>query len=304
MIALICTTEPSRIEWLPQFVRHYRSRGVERFFLSLQIEPDLDPALREGYRAQFEQTLAALGIRQSFFLEKSFDAFAIRDHHDAIQDAYISPGDWIVWCDSDEFQSYPLPLPKMIERWEASGHSYVKGLMLDRVAADGGLPRFDPMTSVWEQFPLICLFAIDVGKSLIRKVTVARGDVFLCRGNHFLARGAPAMLTEAARKRLAAVPARDLTCPDAWMQIHHFKWDASVLDRLRFRLSPQWRAKCPWWTESDKLLDYFEARGGHFDLNDLKLLDVPKDLMLIIDDKVSKEVDVAEAEAMVRAQPA
>lgn len=286
MISLICTTEPSRIDWLPQFVRHYRNLGVEKFLLSLQTEPDLDPALREGYRAQFQTVLAALGIPQAFFLETSFDAFAIRDHHDAIQDAHTSPDDWIVWCDSDEFQLYPLPLRQMIERWKSSGYSYVNGLMLDRIARDGSLPRFDPSISASEQYPLICLFAVEVGNSLTRKVTVGRGDVYLSRGNHFLASEAPAMLTDAARLRLAAArPQDELTCPKSWVQIHHFKWDASVLDRLRFRLTPQWRAKCSWWQESDKMLSYFEAHGGRFDLADLKIIDVPENLLMILEDE-------------------
>jgi hypothetical protein len=41
VICLICTLEPCRIDWLPQFVAHYRAQGVERFLLTLQIEPGL-----------------------------------------------------------------------------------------------------------------------------------------------------------------------------------------------------------------------------------------------------------------------
>jgi hypothetical protein len=280
MISLISTMEPARINWLPQFVRHYRARGVERFFLSLQIEPDIDPALRQGYRAQFERTLAALGIDQAFFLEKSFDAFVIRDHHDAIQDTYIAPDDWIVWCDSDEFQVYPRPLPELTQKWMADKFDYINGVMIDRVASDGGLPRFDPMTSVWEQFSIACGFALEVGSALARKVAIARGDVYLSTGNHFLAQDAPRMSTPTAARRLAAARLRELRQPDAWVQIHHFKWDATVLERLRFRLSPQWRAKCPWWVESDRMLNYFDGNGGRFKLADLRLVDFPKDSLL------------------------
>jgi hypothetical protein len=287
MISLISTTEPSRINWIPQFVRHYRALGVEKFFLSLQLEPDHDPALQRGYRAQFEQTLAALDIDNAFFLEKSFDAYAIRDQHDAIQDAHIAPDDWIVWCDSDEFQRYPRPIGQMIQEWEAKDFDYINGVMLDRVAGDGGLPRFDPMTSVWEQFPITCQFGLEVGGVLARKVAVSRGDVYLSTGNHYLANDAPLMLTPTAERRLAAAPKRELKRPNAWVQIHHFKWDGSVLDRLRFRLSPQWRAKCPWWIESDKLLTYFESNGGRFNSADLNIVDFPGDGLLFFKDKDS-----------------
>lgn len=280
MISLISTTEPTRIHWLPQFVRHYRALGVDRFFLSLQIEPDLDPALKRGYKAQFRETLAALGVEEVFFLEKSFDAYVIRDHHDAIQDKYVAAEDWIIWCDSDEYQTYPRRLDEMIAKWNRDGIDYINGLMFDRVAEGGWLPRFDPSTSVWEQFPIACTVASDVAEILPRKIAAARGDVALSTGNHFLADAAPRMSTPTAVRRLAARPQRRLKPLPLWVQVHHFKWDASVLDRLRFRLTPQWRAKCPWWVESDKLLTYFESNGGRFNLEDLKVVDVPRGVLL------------------------
>ena len=294
MISLISTAEPLRIRWLPQFVRHYRALGVDRFFLSLQLEPDEDPALKRGYKAQFRETLAALGIEEAFFLEKSFDAYVVRDHHDEIQDKYISPDDWVVWCDSDEYQAYPRPLAEMVAKWESEGCDYVNGLMLDRVAADGSLPRFDPSVSVWEQFPIACTVAGEVSDVLQRKIAMARGDVFISRGNHFLACAAPAMLTPTSTKRLAERPPVRTPKPFAnWVQIHHFKWDANVIELLRFRLTPQWRAKCPWWVESGKLLDYFEGNGGRFNLDDLKVMDVPNNVLLagIMDRQMEKPVD-------------
>lgn len=281
MIALISTTEPMRIRWLPQFVRHYRALGVDRFFLSLQLEPDEDPALARGYKAQFRETLAALGIDEVFFLEKSFDAYVTRDHHDAIQDEYISADDWVIWCDSDEYQTYPLPLGEMVARWNKDGFDYVNGLMLDRVTEDGSLPRFDPSVSVWEQFPIACTIAVDVSNVLQRKVAASRGDVYVSRGNHYLASAAPAMLTPAAEKRLAARPLSRVLAPfPNWVQIHHFKWDAHVIELLRFRLTPRWRAKCPWWVESGRLLEYFERNGGRFNRRDLRVLDFPRDMLL------------------------
>jgi hypothetical protein len=295
MISLISTMEPGRINWLPQFVRHYRARGVERFFLSLQIEPGTDPVLQRGYRAQFGKTLAALGIGEAFFLEKSFDAYVIRDHHDAIQDAYLTSDDWIVWCDSDEFQVYPLPLGELTQKWRAAGLDYVNGVMIDRVAGDGSLPRFDPMTPAWEQFPIACAFALEVGSVLTRKVAISRGKVYLSTGNHFLAKDAPRMLTPTAERRLAAAAAFEPKSPDAWVQIHHFKWDATVLERLRFRLSPQWKAKCPWWVESDRLLNYFDGNGGRFKLSDLKIVDFPPDKLILF-----KPDDATAAEAVQR----
>jgi hypothetical protein len=60
MIALICTMEPYRIAWLPQFVRRYHALGVERFLLSLYVEPSAGQSARDREFARFRETLAFL----------------------------------------------------------------------------------------------------------------------------------------------------------------------------------------------------------------------------------------------------
>jgi hypothetical protein len=96
--------EPCRIAWLPQFVAHYRGLGVERFLLSLQLEPNAAPAEKERHRTKFKQTLAALDIDEAHYWEQPFDSIGAAAHNRALQQQKISPGDWVLWCDSDEFR--------------------------------------------------------------------------------------------------------------------------------------------------------------------------------------------------------
>lgn len=252
MICLICTLEPYRIDWLPQFVTHYRAQGVERFLLTLQVEPALAEEQKARHRARFTRVLGQLNVGEAFVWEHAWDGPSMGEQHRRLQEAHVGPADWIVWCDSDEFQVYPEPLGRIVAQCEAEGVDFIRGIFIDRIAEDGCLATFDPRRSIWETFPLACNVTSALAKADPRKVTLARGGLLLRGGGKHLPSG------ESGLKTISG-----------WVQIHHFKWDAALLERLRFRVRPEWRAKFPWWVESQRLLDYFHEHEHRFDLADL-----------------------------------
>jgi len=251
MIVLMCTLEPFRIDWLPQFVAHYRGIGVQRFLLTLQLEPDTAPAEKDANRERFRQTLAGLGIDEHDYWEHEYDARSMGRDQRQRQAEKVAATDWIVWCDSDEFQVYPRPLTDLVAQWDALGVDYLRGVLIDRIAADCSLARFCPERSIWEAYPRTCSVTHALARADPRKVTMARGGIGVGGGKH-------ALRNEVGRKTITG-----------WTQVHHFKWDATVLDRLRYRVRPAWKAKCAWWTESQRLLDYFAAHDSRFDPADL-----------------------------------
>jgi hypothetical protein len=251
MIGLLCTTEPYRIAWLPQFVAHYRGIGVERFVLVLQLEPDAGQAANDRDYALFRETLAALGIDEAVRWEHEFNAQDVILHHRKLQAANFGPNDWIVWCDSDEFQVYPAPLAEVVARCEELHVDYVRGVFIDRVAADYSLPAFDARASIWDTFPRTCNVTSALAAADPRKVVLARASVELSGGKHNVRRPP------------------EHRCLAGWAQVHHFKWDATLLERLRYRVRPEWRERFPWWMESQRLLDYFAAHDSRFDPADL-----------------------------------
>ena len=257
MIFLISTLEPARIEQLPQFIGHYRALGVERFLLTLQTEPVLAEDAREREHARFAAMLAAQGIADPHFQVVGYSASALRLAQDALQRDHVAATDWVVWSDADEYQLYPAPLPDLAAWAGTHGVNLFRGVMIDRVAADGGLPAWDPDRPVWEQFPLACFLPTRFGGGERQKITFARGDLTLSNGNHYVNAG---MTAQTIGK---------------WVQVHHFKWDATVKERLAFRLLPAYREKTKDWTESQRSLDYFDAHGGRFDPDDLTPLDLP-----------------------------
>jgi hypothetical protein len=257
MVFLISTLEPLRIDGLPSWIAHYRALGVERFLLTLQTEPDLPDADRDRARERFASVLASQGIPDPNFLVAGFTASALREGQDALQREHVSPSDWVVWCDSDEWQLYPARLGELASWAERQRINLFRGVMIDRVAADGQLPARDERISIWQQFPLACFLPTRFGGGERQKITFARGDLKLSNGNHYVRAG---MLAQTF---------------DKWTQVHHFKWDATVLERLAFRLRPAFRAHSPDWQESQRALDYFDAHGGRFDRDDLRPLDLP-----------------------------
>ena len=51
-----------------------------------------------------------------------FDSDISRAHQQQVQYQIAAPGDWIVWADVDEFQTYPEPLPDLIAQAERDGY--------------------------------------------------------------------------------------------------------------------------------------------------------------------------------------
>ena len=257
MIFLISTFEPLRIDWMPQWIAHYRALGVERFLLTLRTDPELTDDERTQAHERFVAMLAAQGIDNPYFQVEAFTAAALRDRHDELQREHVAATDWVVWCDSDEYQLYPLPLPELAAWAGKHGVNLFRGVMIDRIGVDGGLPPWDPDRPVWEQFPVACFLPTRLGGGERQKITFARGNVTLSNGNHYVNAGMPAQTI------------------GKWVQVHHFKWDATVKERLGLRVLPEYRIKAKNWIESQRALDYFDAHGGRFDLDDVKPLDLP-----------------------------
>jgi len=250
MIVLICTLEPSRISWLPQLVAHYRDLGVERFLFTLQLEPDRAPEARDRDYERFLAALGSLEIGVGIRWDGEWSGPAAMAHQRTIVEQRLRSEDWIVWCDSDELHVYPVSLPEIVKECEAHRTDFLRGVFVDRVAADYSLAAFDAQSPLWDTFPNAVNVTAALAQGDPRKVVFARASVRLSGGKH-------------------QAIGRDLKTITGWVQVHHFKWDATLLGRLRYRVRPEWRARFPWWKESQRLLDYFAANDSRFNPADL-----------------------------------
>ena len=253
---VVCTLEGTRVPWLPHFVRHYQAQGIERFHLTVQCE---DGKRRSGEAARRRALglVRPLGVEHVDLLERDYDAMALREHHDRVQKE--SGATWFVWADIDEFQVYPQSVPAMIAGWVREGALACSGFFVDRVTRSGELVDFDHAEPIWGQFPVGATVTRDVVAGQVNKVVCSHVSVRVQHGNHD--------------------PARDqkIRWAGRRVPVFHFKWDRTVVRRLRVRLTENWKARCHWWTQTARLLETLKANGGRLPLPTLTTFDFRDD---------------------------
>jgi hypothetical protein len=243
MIHLV-TAVGGKIDVLEQMLQHYRSIGIESFFVNLNLASEQDPA-----REQVEAITRRFGC--------GIASVTVGNWKLVLQQQYLRqreqyPSDWFLLADHDEFQVYPAPIQDVIAdcgRWD-----YIRGCMIDRIARDGSFPPLVDDRPVWEQFPLGGMLTPRILAGDPRKVVAVRGPVVLLPGNHHAIEGKPC-------------PSRDYYIP-----IHHFKWIAGIEEKLRLRREEFQIGGFKNWTESARFVEYYRQTGGRIQLDDPNLL--------------------------------
>lgn len=276
-IRLISTCEPERLHLVPQFIRHYERQGVQDFILSLQFEPETDEAEVRVGRAMAAEIARELQIRPFHELYVHFDAMALRAHHDLLQDTECADKDWIVWADMDEFHWFGSHLLNLCDEFSFGNFNAIRGYFIDRIARDGELIEFDSSRPIWAQYPIGCDVTATIVRGMTKKVILARGDVRIRHANHDPLR----------HQRIDWAPIR--------APIFHFKWESSVSNRLGARLTPHWKKRCPWWTQSASALEAITKNDGRIPLEHLKCFD-------FLDDKYPTEYFPYEKNSRYREQ--
>jgi hypothetical protein len=227
-------------------IAHCRAMGVESFHIVRHVESLGDPGFAPSRAVMACHGLEFAAVHQGPW-DEDLNGFLIR----AQMRRY--PRDWWVVADLDEFHVYERPLTEIIDACERRGCDYVRGALLDRVAADGSLAPLSPAVPVWEQYPLAGLLTLRVLRAVTSKVTLARGEVRLHEGQHWALNGRPLPATE------------------AFAQVHHFKWTDTVRQRLERRVrafsSGEWYVPHPAVTEeSRRMIRYLDRNGGRVDV--------------------------------------
>lgn len=241
MIHLLTVADSRQLDRLPQFVEHYLGEGVERFCITLHIDRDAPVEHARAASERAEEVLAGFGVPLFAVLRCRFDAYRVSEQDNAVRRS-LAPDDWVVCADLDELHEYPEPLREMLETCDELGYTEVRGKMIDRIAEDGSLRRFDPERPLWEQYPVGAPITGRILRGEVAKVVATRSVMRIGPGRH-LSQG----------RSLRPYPKEAI--------VHHFKWDASVVERLRPRLSEEFKSRCPWWTETQRLVDHLERFG-------------------------------------------
>jgi len=237
----LITVVGGHVDVLPQMLEHYKSLGIESFFVNLHLKNEADP-IREHVEA----------ITREFGC--GIASVAVGNWQMVLQEAYLKPrelypSDWFVLADQDELQVYPAPLADIFADCNGVGWDHVRGMFVDRLARDGGFPPVQP-GSLWEQFPLGSFFSAKVLSADPRKVVAVRGPVPLKKGQHHALEG-------------RAAPSRQYYIP-----VHHFKWTEGIAQRLEARAAQLREQGFDQWAESAQFLEYLRLAGGRVNLAD------------------------------------
>jgi hypothetical protein len=218
---------------LPRLINHYSYLGVTgRWFIGVQMDSAGDPQLERALHIVRRHDIDAAIV-------PVIGPWRHRVNTGLIQRMrQLYPHDWTVVADQDEFHVYPDSLTSIVRYCEQRGYEAVSGDLIDRVAADGSFPPIESGRSLWHTFPL----GGDLSHELIGapspQILIVKGSALLSWGSHYVARGVP--------------------CPKEELQavVHHFKWDATVIDRLKARIDLYTNLGEPWVDESVSILEY------------------------------------------------
>ena len=177
----------------------------------------------------------------------------------------LKPADWWIVADDDEFHVYPKPINKLIEECEENGYQFITGAFLDRIGEDGKFPMIDDDSDIWNEFPLAGTFRYPISNACPNKTVVMKGIIQVTNGQHY------AMVND-FEDTYDDRWVHDLRYPvgDCFIQVNHFKWDVSVLNRLRdvSRIKKSYT----FHKEYKKMFDYIIDNYGRININDERFM--------------------------------
>jgi hypothetical protein len=138
----------------------------------------------------------------------------------------LKPNDWWIVADDDELQLYSKPTYQIIEECEEFGYEFVTGGFVDRIGDNGKFPKITMESNVWKEMPEAGFFRYPMSKACPNKVTLMKGNVKVSNGQHYVE-------FEDGTTSWGSEHPKRYPIEKNFTQVHHFKWDSSVFDRLQ-----------------------------------------------------------------------
>jgi hypothetical protein len=249
------------------FLEHYTRLGVDRFFLLLHAEEG------DERRPAILDLMGRYGVRPAMDVTV-FNTRLKLERFNAILDEHVAPDDWVLYADVDEFHVYPRDLHVFLRGCDEHGYMFVRGRLIDRIAEAGELRAVRPSPSLWDQFPYAAQVTTEVRRGWDGKVCAAKATLRLEEGGlHTLDYGCDRLTNY---ERTLADP-RGYRDP---IDVHHFRWDASLLQRAIDKLNAVGGDTDaiddpPVMEEYERIRHYVETHG-RIDLPDVRYIGTPE----------------------------
>lgn len=230
---------------LVQMLRHYENMVDERIVVLYLTDKDRNVAEAQ---AELEKYLETNGVLER---TKVCPVFGPKYDWDQVTAFYNlttrsvigNPEDWWIIADCDEFQVWREDPRRVIEEAEEQHCTFITGGFLDRIGENGTFPKIEgPGSNLDELFPLVGFFRYPISKACPNKVVAVKSGQMVCSGQHY------AIFPDGGNSWGSSDPRGYYK---AKVQVHHFKWDFSVLERLQ----ETYKTGCKYSEEYEKMYE-------------------------------------------------
>jgi hypothetical protein len=247
----LVTVVGHNITMLPHMLEHYKNI-VDEIYVVVYRQHENDGILDE---------IKSLGITpHKVVTEEKFNWERVTQLYNEVK--RTKPQEWWVVSDDDEFHVYPKPIREMISECEENGWEFITGGFLDRIGENGEFPLVTKETNIWSKFPLAGFFRYPMSGACPNKVCIMKGSIDVTPGQHY------AIIDEAHVWGTEGV-SHPLRYPigrgEGFIQVHHFKWDSTVLERLKEVSETE--EKYSFWEEYKKMYKAIQINDWNVDIN-------------------------------------
>jgi len=236
---------------LYHMLNHYHLH-MDEIFVVLYAHHSKDPIIEEGLHILDKFNLQPHEV----IIDEPFNWERVTEHYNKVK--LLKPDDWWIVADDDELQLYSKPTYQIIDECEDNGWEFVTGGFLDRIGEDGCFPKITEESDIWKEMPNAGFFRYPLSRAEANKVTLLKGKHNVVPGQHFI------QFDDGSTSWGKSHPLR-YPVEKNFTQVHHFKWDYSVLQRLKEVSSSKLHEAFS--HEYKLMLEAIEERDYKLDLN-------------------------------------
>ena len=246
---------------LPHMLNHYKDI-VDEIYVVVYRQHELDGILED---------VVNLGINPyRVVTEAKFNWERVTELYNEVKQT--KPNEWWVVSDDDEFHIYPKPIRELISDCEENGWEFITGGFLDRIGERGVFPLVKQDTNIWEMFPYVGFFRNPMSGACPNKVCIMKGSVNVTAGQHYVDLGdgkntwGYGSIFHPQRYPLGDLNDRNiLQNGKSFIQVHHFKWDSTILERLK-EIS-ETKESYTYWQEYEKMYNSIKSNNFKIDID-------------------------------------
>jgi len=221
MLRVVTVIGHGATTYLPHFLGHYKfADEIQIVAYVSETAPDIEKEIRA--QIKFHKNAKIVKVYEG----RSFDWNKVTDLYNEIK--YTHPDDWWIVADVDEFHIYPTSEPKQITyQCDRNGWELVRGGFIDRIGINGKFPVLEIDTGIFGQFPMMGFFRYPLSQACPNKICMMKGHIEITSGQHYAKIDGHTTWKWQGWNHPLIAPYENWS-----IQVHHFKWDSTCLDRL------------------------------------------------------------------------